>query len=60
MPAYRLVGAQDHSERRRGRDASEVFAAGRLSGREEARLAAVIEDAQHAYNAFARAKPFWS
>jgi inorganic triphosphatase YgiF len=38
---------------------SEAFAAGRLSGREEARTPLVLADMQHAYDLFARAKPFW-
>lgn len=37
-----------------------AFAAGRLSGREEARMASVLKDADHAAAAFAKAKPFWS
>jgi inorganic triphosphatase YgiF len=37
-----------------------AFAAGRLSGREEARMAAVLKDARKAFQAFAKAKPFWS
>jgi hypothetical protein len=35
-----------------------AFAAGRLSGREEARIAAVLNDAERVYAAFAAAKPF--
>jgi triphosphatase len=54
----RLVDGQDDREQRSGR-ASEAFAAGRLSGREEARIASVLTDAERAYGAFARAKPFW-
>jgi inorganic triphosphatase YgiF len=46
--------------RRRRRRARKAFAAGRLAGREEARFAAVMNDAERAYAAFARAKPFWS
>jgi triphosphatase len=49
--------AQD-GMRRRGRT-KEAFAAGRLSGREEARIPSVLKDAQRAYGAFAKAKPFW-
>ena len=55
----RLVDAQDDGDKRHGRT-SEAFAAGRLSGREEARIASVLADAERAYGAFARAKPFWS
>jgi CHAD domain-containing protein len=45
-------------KRRRGR-AKKAFAAGRLSGREEARVASVLRDAQHSYRIFAKAKPYW-
>jgi hypothetical protein len=38
---------------------TKAFAAGRLSGREEARFAAVMQDAERAYAAFAKASPFW-
>jgi CHAD domain-containing protein len=56
----RIVDAQDASGKpRRGR-AKKAFAAGRLSGREEARLASVLKDAQRAYRVLAKAKPFWS
>jgi hypothetical protein len=40
--------------------AKKAFAAGRLSGREEARIAAVLNDAERAYAAFAEARPFWT
>jgi len=40
--------------------AQEAFAAGRLSGREEARLAPALREAKLAYKAFARRKPFRS
>jgi triphosphatase len=39
--------------------ARKAFAAGRLSGREEARAPSVLNDAQHAYRLFAAAKPYW-
>ena len=39
--------------------ANKVFAAGRLSGREEARSFSVLESAERAYTRFAKAKPFW-
>jgi inorganic triphosphatase YgiF len=55
----RLVEASDDGGKRRGRT-SEAFAAGRLSGREEARIASVLADAKRAYGVFARARPFWS
>ena len=40
--------------------AEKAFAAGRLSGREEARLAPMMEEAKRAYAAFAKAKRFWA
>ena len=46
------------AKQREGR-AKKAFAAGRLSGREEARVASVLKDAERAYRAFAEAKPFW-
>ena len=39
--------------------AKKAFVAGRLSGREEARTASVLRDAERAYGVFAKAKPFW-
>jgi triphosphatase len=54
----RIAEAPD-GKRRRGR-ARKAFAAGRLSGREEARIASVLKDAERAYDAFAEAKPFWA
>jgi inorganic triphosphatase YgiF len=54
----RIAEAPD--EKRRGGRATKAFAAGRLSGREEARIASVLKDAERAYDAFAKAKPFWS
>ena len=54
----RLLSAPDDGRERRQR-ASQAFAAGRLSGREEARIASVLADARHAHEAFAREKPFW-
>jgi CHAD domain-containing protein len=55
----RIVDAQDASGKQREGRAKKAFAAGRLSGREEARIASVLKDAQLAYHAFAKAKPFW-
>jgi CHAD domain-containing protein len=55
----RIIDAQDaNGKRRRGR-AKKAFAAGRLSGREEARIEPVLKDAQRAYRVLAKAKPFW-
>lgn len=39
--------------------ASKAFAAGRLSGREEARAAHVLKEAEKAYKRFVKARPFW-
>jgi triphosphatase len=55
----RIVDAQDASGKRRGGRAKKAFAAGRLSGREEARIGSVLKDAQRAYRVFAKSKPFW-
>ena len=54
-----IVDAQDASSDQREGRAKKAFAAGRLSGREEARIASVLKDAERAYLAFAEAKPFW-
>ena len=37
-----------------------AFAAGRLSGREEARFASALKEAERALRSFSKAKPFWS
>jgi CHAD domain-containing protein len=55
----RLADSAD-TRKRHGAEAKKAFAAGRLSGREEARLAPVLAQAQQAYAAFAEAKPFWA
>ena len=55
----RLADAQETGGKRKSRSANKAFAAGRLSGREEARIAAVLKDAERAYARFAKAKPFW-
>jgi triphosphatase len=54
----RIAHAPD--EKQRGGRTRKAFAAGRLSGREEARIASVLKEAERAYAAFAKAKPFWS
>ena len=41
------------------RSANKAFAAGRISGREEARIAPVLKDAERVYARFAKVKPFW-
>jgi triphosphatase len=56
----RLVDGQDAGGKRRRGRAKKAFAAGRLSGREEARIASVLKDAEVAYGVFAKAKPFWA
>jgi inorganic triphosphatase YgiF len=50
---------EDVTANHRRKGAQKAFAAGRLSGREEARVAPVLKDAQRAYRGFARAKPYW-
>jgi len=56
----RLVEGSAAGGKRRGGRAKKAFAAGRLSGREEARIAPVLKDAGRAYAAFAEATPFWA
>ena len=56
----RLADSKSGGRRRRSHSAKKAFAAGRLSGREEARIAPVLEEAERAYAAFAEAKPFWA
>ncbi len=51
-------GGDTGGKRRRGR-AKKAFAAGRLSGREEARIGSVLKEAEQAYRGFGKAKPFW-
>jgi triphosphatase len=55
----RMVETKDAMGKRRHGRTKKAFAAGRLSGREEARFASVLSDAQHAYRIFAKAKPYW-
>jgi len=54
-----IVDVHDASGKQREGRAKKAFAAGRLSGREEARVASVLKEAEWAYRAFAEAKPFW-
>jgi triphosphatase len=54
----RIAVAPTNGKGKGGRG-KKAFAAGRLAGREEARMASVLKDAQHAYRIFARAKPYW-
>jgi len=55
-----IVAAHDARGKPREGRAKKAFAAGRLSGREEARIASVLKDAERAYRTFTKAKPFWS
>jgi triphosphatase len=57
--AERLAVAEANTRKRNPRSANKAFAAGRLSGREEARIASVLKNAELAYARFAKAKPFW-
>jgi triphosphatase len=54
-----LADDQENDGKHKRRAANEAFAAGRLSGREETRIASVLEDAEQAYAHFAKARPFW-
>jgi len=56
----RLADGENAGRKRPRAEAKKAFAAGRLSGREEARLVPVLDEATQAYAAFAEAKPFWS
>jgi inorganic triphosphatase YgiF len=56
----RFVDGDDASDKGRIGRARKAFAAGRLSGREEARVAPILMEATQAYKAFAKRKPFWS
>ena len=58
--AERLVDGRDTAGRRRVGRAKKAFAAGRLSGREEARVPSVLKEAERAHEDLATAKPFWS
>jgi hypothetical protein len=56
----RIVDARGAGGKQREGRAKKAFAAGRLSGREEARIASVLKDAERAYRAFSKANPFWA
>jgi inorganic triphosphatase YgiF len=58
--SWRVADDEDVGAGRHGGRARKAFAAGRLSGREEARMAPVLKEAERAYAAFARARPFWA
>jgi triphosphatase len=55
-----LVNGDGAAGSRRGGGAKKAFAVGRLSGREESRIASVLHNAERAYAAFVKAKPFWT
>src|SRR5262245_32487763 len=55
----RLVDGDSTAYGARAGCARKAFAAGRLSGREEARIGPVLKQAKQAYKAFAKSKPFW-
>ena len=55
----RLVDGKNAGGKARG-SVEKAFAAGRLSGREEVRVASVLKEAERAYAAFAKARPFWA
>jgi inorganic triphosphatase YgiF len=55
-----LASGEDVGGSSRGSRAKTAFVAGRLSGREEARIAPVLKEADRAYAAFAKAKPYWA
>jgi triphosphatase len=55
----RLAIAPDNIGKRKFRSAKKAFAAGQLSGREEARITSVLKSAERAYARFAKAKLFW-
>jgi triphosphatase len=55
----RIADPPNGNGQSRRRRATKAFAAGCLWGREEARVAAVLKDAERAYRILASAKPFW-
>jgi triphosphatase len=57
--AKRTIESHDPRLERIERRSKKAFAAGRLSGREAARVESVLKDAKRAYRAFAKARPFW-
>jgi CHAD domain-containing protein len=56
----RFLDGDNQGNKERAGPTRKAFAAGRLSGREEARIAPVLKGANRAYKVFASAKPFWS
>jgi len=57
--AERLADVHSTGNKQKRRGSNKAFAAGRLSGHEEARIVSVLKDAKRAYEKFAKAKPFW-
>jgi triphosphatase len=57
--AERIIDQEAAGDKPRRVRAKKAFAAGRLSGREEARTASVLREAERAYGIFKKAKPFW-
>jgi hypothetical protein len=51
---------RDLAHRSKASVSSRAFAAGRVSGREEARRAAVLKSAQDAFDRFRREEPYWN
>jgi len=58
--AKQTIKSQAGVRKQRDRRARRAFAAGRLSGREAARFASVMKEAERAYAAFAKTASFWS
>jgi triphosphatase len=54
-----LANEEKRGDKRGVAPARKAFAAGRLSGREEARTSSVMKEAKRAYTDFAKMKPFW-
>ena len=57
--AKRTIESNRSRSERIERRSKKAFAAGRLWGREAARVESVSTDAERAYSAFAKARPFW-
>src|SRR5262249_55369768 len=55
----RAIAAESGRSGRRRGTRKRAFAAGLLTGHEDARLDAVMENATHAHAALAKIKPFW-
>jgi CHAD domain-containing protein len=55
-----VANIHDDNTRRHQARSKKAFAAGRLSGREEARMASVLKSVEKSFRAFAKADPFWT